>query len=147
MEIHIFKLIESVKVAVSWVPNLAPKITSYDSPCCRFLFVAWTEVIDNMHISTFYPLYSVHKNVTHHCLSVCTMVSPQKNKTITLQFNIFYNLILWSNIARGVCRGLPCYAASPEKLFSFFEKSQPFHLLNLHLLNTIYYFYEQCSYL
>ncbi len=26
-------------------------------------------------------------------------------------------------LTRGVCRGLPCYAASPEKLFSFLEKT------------------------
>ncbi len=26
-------------------------------------------------------------------------------------------------LTRGVCRGLQCYAASPEKLFSFFEKT------------------------
>ncbi len=25
-------------------------------------------------------------------------------------------------LTREVCRGLPCYAASPEKLFSFLEK-------------------------
>ncbi len=25
-------------------------------------------------------------------------------------------------LTRGVCRGLPCYAASPEKLFSFWGK-------------------------
>ncbi len=26
-------------------------------------------------------------------------------------------------LTRGDCRGLPCYAASPKKLFSFFEKT------------------------
>ncbi len=26
-------------------------------------------------------------------------------------------------LTKGVCRGLPCCAASPEKLFSFLEKT------------------------
>ncbi len=32
-------------------------------------------------------------------------------------------LLLLIKLTRGVCRGLPCYAASPEKLFIFLEKT------------------------
>ncbi len=36
----------------------------------------------------------------------------------------FYSFfILLIKLTRGVCRGLPCYAVSPERLFSFLGKT------------------------
>ncbi len=37
-------------------------------------------------------------------------------------------------LTRGVCRGLPCYSASPEKLFSFWEKAT----MGLHIYIDLY---------
>ncbi len=42
---------------------------------------------------------------------------------ISCEFNLKLNFFLiFIKLTRGVCRGLPCYAASPEKLFSFLGK-------------------------
>ncbi len=40
----------------------------------------------------------------------------------------------WLNWLRGVCRGLPCYAASPEQLFSFWKRQPWVSLADITLL-------------
>ncbi len=47
---------------------------------------------------------------------------PLWNLPLCYQSIIFFINQL-TKLTRGVCRGLHCYAASPEKLFSFLEKN------------------------
>ncbi len=51
------------------------------------------------------------------------LMEPNNNMVIRNAYDSLYELI---KLTRGVCRGLQCYAGSPEKLFSFLEGKKEF---------------------